>query len=430
MPPAHLRWPRSTSCDVGRAFRTVLYFRLANALSLSLLRTLTHVNILTMSTSEPSSVFASAFRVLASFSILQLLGLSLLSIVGAIFALWFYLYPFKAWMSSSRNLNGPESEHPIAGNLAYVTKRIHPRPVYQAWIDKYGSTGQLHGLLGARRIYTADPIAIQHVLQHADMWPKSQSTTIMLRRMLGNGLITAEGTDHRRQRRVLNPAFSPKAVKEMAPIFFEMARAVRDKFAELLDNPDTSKVVMVDADRLANINEKEGQGRIDVGLIMEQTTLDTIGAAGFDYDFQTLFSRRSELLDAFHSAIKAMQASALITALQNRFIIFNAIPTPGKKLGTVSRATMNRVGDRIVNVKTRAITRMGIEKDTDLATADLLSRLIRANMASDLDDRARLSHQEVQAQICTFVSPALYMSACGIVSVLASHSRLGPSISI
>lgn len=352
-----------------------------------------------------SSIFVSAMHALASLSLVQLALGSLGALIAFFVLLYIYAYPYTAWTNSSRNLPGPPSEHPIAGNLAYLTKRIHPRPVYQSWIDTYGDTGQLHGLLGVRRIYTSDPTAIQHVLQHADMWPKSASTNIMLRRMLGNGLITAAGSDHRRQRRVLNPAFSPKAVKEMTPIFFEKARAVRNKFAELLEEGASAggapKIVVVDADRLA---DKETGGQIDVGLIMEQTTLDTIGAAGFDYDFQTLFSRRSELLDAFHSAIKAMQASALVTALQNRFVIFNALPTPGKKLGIESRATMNRVGDRIVTEKTRAITQMGIEKDTDLATADLLSRLIRANMAVDLEDRARLSHREVQAQICTFVS--------------------------
>ncbi|BEI82047.1 hypothetical protein CcaverHIS002_0212070 [Cutaneotrichosporon cavernicola] len=254
--------------------------------------------------------------------------------------------------------------------------------------------------MGVQRIYTADPVAISHIFQNADQWPKSKSTGIMLRRMLGNGLITAEGTDHRRQRRVLNPAFSPRAVKEMTPIFFDKARSVREKFAQLLEEPTNEARVLVNMDTLET---HENGGPIDVGLLMEQATLDTIGAAGFDYDFATLFSRRSELLDAFHSVIKAMQASALVSALQNRFVLFNALPTPGQKLGKASRATMNRVGDRIVAQKTQAITRMGIEKDTDIGTADLLSRLIRANMATDLEDRERLTHREVQAQICTFI---------------------------
>jgi cytochrome P450 len=355
-----------------------------------------------MADSLIASAAARSIAAITSLSLLQAAGYLLLGLIVGLVGTWAYLYPYAAYFSSSRNLPGPPSEHFIAGNLLYVTKRLHPRPIYQAWIDKYGPTGRLRGLLGVERIYTADPVAIGHILQHADAWPKSQSTNIMLRRMLGNGLITAEASDHRRQRRVLNPAFSPRAVKEMAPIFFEKARAVREKFAQLLDEPSHPQFVVVDTDKLAS-GEKTG-GKIDVGLLMEQATLDTIGAAGFDYDFATLFSRRSELLDAFHSAIKAMQASALVSALQNRFVLFNALPTPGQKLGKASRATMNRVGDRIVADKTRAITQMGIEKDTDLATADLLSRLIRANLATDLEDRARLSHSEVQAQICTFVS--------------------------
>ncbi|BEJ12744.1 hypothetical protein CspHIS471_0212040 [Cutaneotrichosporon sp. HIS471] len=353
-----------------------------------------------MSESILASGAARAFTAIASLSPLQAVGYLVLGVVVGLLGTWIYLYPYSSIVSSSRNLPGPPSEHPIAGNLLYLTRREHPRPIYQAWIDKYGPTGRLRGLLGVQRIYTADPVAISHIFQNADQWPKSKSTGIMLRRMLGNGLITAEGTDHRRQRRVLNPAFSPRAVKEMAPIFFDKARSVREKFAQLLEEPTNEARVLVNMDTLET---HEKGGTVDVGLLMEQATLDTIGAAGFDYDFATLFSRRSELLDAFHSAIKAMQASALVSALQNRFVLFNALPTPGQKLGKASRATMNRVGDRIVAQKTQAITRMGIEKDTDIGTADLLSRLIRANMATDLEDRERLTHREVQAQICTFI---------------------------
>ncbi|CAK9785777.1 cytochrome P450 [Cutaneotrichosporon oleaginosum] len=356
-----------------------------------------------MTESLIASGAARAVAAITSLSLLQVTGYLVLGVLVGLVGTWAYLYPYAAYFSSSRNLPGPPSEHPIAGNLLYVLRRQHPRPVYQAWIDKYGPTGRIRGLLGVERIYTSDPAVISHIFQHADMWPKSKSTNIMLRRMLGNGLITAESSDHRRQRRVLNPAFSPRAVHEMAPIFFEKARAVREKFAQLLEESATTRdrVVLVDTDAMQATDNKGG--KIDVGLLMEQATLDTIGAAGFDYDFATLFSRRSELLDAFHSAVKALQASALISALQNRFVLFNALPTPGLKLGRASRATMNRVGDRIVAEKTRAITNMGIEKDTDLATADLLSRLIRANMAVDLEERARLSHAEVQAQICTFI---------------------------
>lgn len=363
-----------------------------------------------MGTNSSSFIASMAGQAVPSLSIFQLVAALFTGILGSILLWYIYAYHYAPWASSSKNLPGPPSEHPIAGNLAYVLRRDHPRPVYQRWIDAYGRTGIMHGLLGLKRIYTADPVAIQHILQHADMWPKSPSTTLMLRRMLGNGLITAEASDHRRQRRVINPAFSPKAVKEMTPIFFEKARAVHDKFAELLDESHSGsggaggeKVVVVDADKLANSDAANG-GRIDVGMLMEQATLDTIGAAGFDYDFKTLFSHRSELLDAFHSAIRAMQMNALVSTLQNRFVLFNALPTPSGSLGKRSRATMNRVGDRIVNEKTRAATQAGIEKDTDLGTADLLSRLIRANMANDLEERQRLTHREVQAQICTFVS--------------------------
>lgn len=46
-------------------------------------------------------------------------------------------------------------------------------------------------------------------------------------RLVGHGLVWAEGETHKRQRALLNPAFSNESVKNMAPTVLECTERVR-----------------------------------------------------------------------------------------------------------------------------------------------------------------------------------------------------------
>lgn len=43
---------------------------------------------------------------------------------------------------------------------------------------------------------------------------------------LSSGLLTSEGEQHKRQRRILTPAFSPANLKSITPIFWDKASEV------------------------------------------------------------------------------------------------------------------------------------------------------------------------------------------------------------
>jgi cytochrome P450 len=65
------------------------------------------------------------------------------------------------------------------------------------------------------------------VLAHSDTFTKSRFARRLLHRVLGGGLLVAEGAPHRAQRRVLNPAFGPVQVRELSGIFLDKANEVR-----------------------------------------------------------------------------------------------------------------------------------------------------------------------------------------------------------
>jgi len=80
-----------------------------------------------------------------------------------------------------------------------------------------------------------------------------------MRRITGEGVLVAEGQEHRRQRKLLNPAFAGEHIRTMVPVFWR-------KGAELCG------VLQDEA-----MGSKDGYNVIKV---LTRTTLDIIGLAG------------------------------------------------------------------------------------------------------------------------------------------------------
>jgi cytochrome P450 len=60
---------------------------------------------------------------------------------------------------------------------------------------------------------------------------KNTSLCILLINALAKGLLLAEGLEHRRQRRVMNPAFGPSQIRDLTGIFISKANEVRGDLA-------------------------------------------------------------------------------------------------------------------------------------------------------------------------------------------------------
>jgi hypothetical protein len=130
--------------------------------------------------------------------------------------------------------------------------------------------------------------------------------------ILGNGIIVAEGADHRRQRRLMSPSFGLPAVKGMMSIFYDKSFELKDKLASMIDD-DVSEYSSTPT---AAIDRVPGGKKIDVMRYLGQATLDIIGVAGFDYDFKSLGAERSPLAEAFRDLFQAGQNLNFMAILQ------------------------------------------------------------------------------------------------------------------
>ncbi|KAL1680994.1 cytochrome P450 [Schizophyllum commune] len=271
-----------------------------------------------------------------------------------------------------------------------------PTDALDRWFRQYGHVIRIYGTAGTTRILTTDPRALHHIVTHDDVYHKPEDARFGLARVLGDGVLVTEGEKHRQQRKIMNPAFGPSQIRELTPVFLELAGKLRDRWTRAVDN--------------------EGeQTRLNILGELSLMTLDVIGRAGksrFGYEFSALDdeAESNELSRAFATLIGGPQKKGtwldrtgnLLRDLQPIFPVLRLIPTPGEQALHTARATMDRIGRRLLEeAKANAISSKGEEEVSASRPRDLLSLLVRANLAESL--KGRMSDEDVLAQVPTFL---------------------------
>ena len=102
-----------------------------------------------------------------------------------------------------RALPGPPSASWLYGNLEEMHEQENNSLVAR-WTARYGPAFVYRGFLSGPRLMTTDPVAIAHILGHADDYPKPDFVRDTLAAMTAgrDGLLVVEGDAHRRQVRI------------------------------------------------------------------------------------------------------------------------------------------------------------------------------------------------------------------------------------
>ncbi|TEB32629.1 hypothetical protein FA13DRAFT_215971 [Coprinellus micaceus] len=89
---------------------------------------------------------------------------------------------------------------------------------------------------------------MQHVVvKEQDVYERTDTFIINNNLSLGKGLLSTLGETHRRQRKMLNPVFSIAHMREMIPIFYDVAHRLGDSIqAKVQDGPTTIDVLKLD----------------------------------------------------------------------------------------------------------------------------------------------------------------------------------------
>lgn len=120
------------------------------------------------------------------------------------------------------NIAGPEPDNFVTGTLARLLDK-RGQAYNDELAEKYGRVMRFSGPFGRTNILVYDPKAIQHVLvkdQH--IWEQSHDFTLLNTKLFGLGLLSTVGVHHRKQRKLLNPAFSTAQMRELTPLFYDV----------------------------------------------------------------------------------------------------------------------------------------------------------------------------------------------------------------
>ncbi|KAF8131022.1 cytochrome P450 [Boletus edulis] len=309
------------------------------------------------------------------------------------FGLWkLFQFVYRQLTSPIRHLRGPKGTSWIYGNMLDIYKA--DATIYEEWVTQYGNTMVCKGFFNLDRVLTMDIRAINHVLTHTNDYHKPPDVQYTLSQILGKGVLIVEGAQHRQQRRIMNPAFGPAQIRALTDIFLEKSVRLCDVLsAEIAKNP---------------VGTTTG-ARIDIIPWLSRMTLDAIGLAGFNYNFDALNANEkpNELNEAFNTVNEVMQKMTTLSILQAWFPLFRILPSDRARTTKISTRTMNRIGRELLSEAKAAARESATEKGEiekkNLHGRDLLSLLVKANMATDIPESQRLCDEDVLAQVPTFL---------------------------
>lgn len=392
------------------------------------------------------------------------LSLSLLLVPFAWAVILYVLWPLSKlvvsrFRSPLRLLPSAPSPSFLVGNLAQISDEENSH-IFQRWTELYGHTFTYRGFINGHRLFTTDPLALAYILGHAYDFPKPDFITQSLAEAGAGyeGLLTAQGNVHRRQRRILNQAFSPSHIKSIMPIFREKAERLRDIFAQIADaplsmmtthsdhvssSPDSCTVLRSPLEPACQppftrhrTSPLQTAGSsvstrpvVDVLSWITRATLDIIGEAGFGYSFHSLPPPgtdpcranwpKSEFAHAFETVFSTSDTFSVLTIATIWFPFLRRFRS--SRALKEAQATIQRIGTQLINE--RKSSPLLDEQPTHDAkrSRDILSVLIRANAASSPSQA--LTHSEMLSQITTFLLAGYETTASAITWTLYALAR-------
>ncbi|KAJ3570000.1 hypothetical protein NP233_g4692 [Leucocoprinus birnbaumii] len=327
-------------------------------------------------------------------------------------------------------LAGPPSLSLLSGNIPQLFD-FNGWKYHRAVLDKYGRASRITGAFGERLLLTFDPKALHHILVK-DQLIYEESTGFITRNEVyfGKGLLATLGDQHRKQRKMMNPLFSIKHMRDMIPLFYEVTERLRTTLK--------TKV------------KPHGSQEIDILQWMSRTALELIGQSGMGYSFDNLVDDQSN-----HPYSTSMKRFTLLTGgtfgfFTNQFVFPNAAKFnfprvkrfivnhfPWKKIQDIRKLSdiMHDTSLEIIKMKKDAMnsTDPAIAKEM-LEKKDIISVLskvistcsvhqgsdsaakVRANSEADAADR--MTDEEVYGQVSTFVLAGMETTSSAMSKIL------------
>ncbi|CAK4034376.1 cytochrome P450 [Lecanosticta acicola] len=248
---------------------------------------------------------------------------------------------WKTWLAAE----------PSPPQLLEWVKVVKERPGFQGLM-------RYRGIGGGERILICGPKAMREVLV-AQQYSHFDRPLIARKRIAvqaGTGLIASGGDVHKAQKRMLLPAFGPRAVKDLYPLFWRKGQELVSALREHVQVPKQSVV--------------------EITSWTSRSALDIIGVAAWGKDFDAITHPESAFLKSYGGMFDISGGGQFVNAL--------ALAVPMKYAMQIPCAYNRRLKDALQTVRVRceAAVRERLEvKDDD--SRDILSLLIKGGVRDE-----------------------------------------------
>ena len=265
------------------------------------------------------------------------------------------------------------------------------------------------GLLNAERLLITSPKALSEVLVTRNYdFEKPSQMRATIGRMLGVGILLAEGEQHKIQRRNLMPAFAFRHVKDLYPVFWNKSRETVLAMGKAIQAGVTDEVQQVEA------TGRQGSAIIEVGAWASRATLDIIGIAGLGRDFGATQDPTNKLSETYNVVFRPSGGARIlgILSLFTPAWILHRIPMQRNSDISSAAATIRSVCRDLVQEKKEKLARKEL---TDL---DILSVALESGGFRD---------EELVDQMMTFLAAGHETTASAMtwaIYMLARHPEV------
>ncbi|KAK8869546.1 hypothetical protein IAR55_000113 [Kwoniella newhampshirensis] len=336
----------------------------------------------------------------------------------------FNTFVYKPCTSPLKDLPGPPGGTSRNGHVNDIIN-MHSNTVLE-WIDTYGPTFLVRGPYGVHhRIFTVDTRALNHVLSHDSIYTKTGIVRRLIRRYIKEGLLVSEGDRHRVQKKVAQKLFVGNGFKGTGVMVREEAHRLRQVLTELCSNPNLTTPYSPH-----NADMPESHREVDMYKASTRSMFDVIGRVSIDHHFNTIGDWEGEGSKLFKKLVHMQQPTGGNRGL--RLLLSLYFPIVDKIWACDNSNLVNEAMDTLGAIarKTKSERQIEIDqgrRESEEDNRDLLTMMLRHNSNESLGHDQKLSDEEIEGQLATFLFAGSETTA-STLSLGLYHMSCDPAI--
>ncbi|KAJ5196183.1 hypothetical protein N7449_006662 [Penicillium cf. viridicatum] len=272
------------------------------------------------------------------------------------------LYP--DYFTPLKHIYSPAKRHWLRGNSPSFLLET-PYPKLREWAKNRPDQGLIryYMIANLERVAVTSPKALGEVLvTKVYDFEKPELVRQALRRITGDGILLAEGEEHKTQRKNLLPAFAYRHIKNLYPVFW-------DKSIEM--------VKMIEKDLQSRKASGNNDNTVQISNWASRATLDIIGVAGMDHDFDSLRDPNNTLNQSYRKVMSSppliMKILFLVSLLFGNPTWIHSLPTKRNKDIKESGEVIRNVARQMIRQKRAKMEDPNSETGIDIISVALTS---------------------------------------------------------